>query len=311
MQNIKLLPLLLTYTLTACGTEAALHEPTEFNEPVEQVQHAAHGISHTFYKTPTYGRLFETPTPPDNAPSLILTHALPMTLPDPTHVYAPSTENVDDDDVYQTYNGDCWLNAVFAALAYRHPLAIKDAIHDTEDKNLWQVRLFALDTRKPVYVYVRREYFIYEPLADRVVNDIKWPAILQNAIVQYNDATGHINPNVRGYRALSTNFPSTAYKILLDGGSWMEQMSKFDDNSLRNRVYTGYPLVVVSLNAPPNRIVVPHHAYTVLDVDWSRGGGITLRNPWGTGGYDGQGTEYLDAKDIRANFGGLYFSWPP
>ena len=264
------------------------------------------------WNQPKYGRIHEFPSLPIGYPQLLLVpHAAPLSLPDPNHVYAPETETVDQNGPDQGQNGDCWLNATLAALAYRHPMAIKDAIRDTEDPNLWQVRLFELTTRRPVYLYVRREYFINEPLADRVVNDIKWPAIIQNAIVQFNDATGQIKGGVHGYAGLNSNHADVAFNLLLNGGAWGEWVSKYNnDGAIRTRLGSGYPLVITT-NVPPAELgLVAHHSYTVLDVDQATGN-VSFRNPWGIGSVDGHGKVILSAADARRAFDIIYFSWPP
>lgn len=207
----------------------------------------------------------------------------------------------------QSYNGDCWLTAVLLALDLRRREALASAV-EVIDPTTWKVRIFNLCTRKPMYFTVKQTD-CDDPRATRVVDGITWPAAIQNAVVQYNNNTGHLS-SVGGYRGLNVGLPSRAFSMIMDVASFMEPMDKIvTDEALRCRITRDAPLVLVT-GAAPGFDLVKWHAYTVVGDSQPDGQGVSFLNPWRTGGLDGKGLHHLSAADARAAFLGIYFSWP-
>ena len=204
-------------------------------------------------------------------------------------------EDVSAADVVQGLLGDCGTMATIAAIAYRHPELIRDAIRDNGDGTytvtFWEAGEFPWEPAwQPHEVTVDATLPLNDfgwPLYARTPNGELWPAILEKAWAMYSEGYQRMNGGLEfGILEGLTGRPARYSNGLLDGllqllpgpsprAPSLAEIAAWD--AREQPITAAFVGPVQSISGPP---LFAKHVFYVSDVD-EAAGTVTLRNPWG------------------------------
>jgi hypothetical protein len=214
----------------------------------------------------------------------------------------------DPDDIEQGDLGDCYFLSSVAALAKDDPQAIRNMIRDNHDGTFTVT--FPGDPSHPVTVEGPTDEELKRFAHDK---DGVWVAVLEKAHRYYTERVA-ADPGGDPSQALEllTGKKFDTESVAASNGSVSDAQVA---TMLTKSMQSGQEVVAWSppnpKNGPPATKVVPSHAYTVLNYDAATQT-VTLRNPWGTLGFDGKkipslhdeggGVFTVSLDDFRKNF---------
>ncbi len=191
-------------------------------------------------------------------------------------------------DVAQGTNGDCWLDAASAALAYADPNHLKFIMYDLFDsKGLVTVTLwdgttpYVQNITKPTLM----DYHASQSIAVAIDDEAVWPAVMELAFkgLAKQFPSLMIAPTLNGGTIASSleamyGLPSTSVTYYMIGDASDDELWALWDQAPTKPTTSssGDPTkkVMMADGLPGN------HAYTAMHGDRSTGV-VTLRNPWG------------------------------
>ena len=189
-------------------------------------------------------------------------------------------------DVQQGTNGDCWLDAASAALAYADPDHLKFIMHDLDDsEGLVTVTLWDDTTPEPQNITkpTLANYKASQSIATGINDDAVWPAVMELAFqgLAKKCPDLKIAPSLNGgtladslgalYGSTTTRVTYYLIKDTSDDDLWA-----LWDKAATKPTTTGStdPSGEYMADGLPG-----NHAYTVMHGD-RNSGVVTLRNPW-------------------------------
>jgi hypothetical protein len=212
-------------------------------------------------------------------------------------------------DVYQGVIGDCPLMAGMAELAARYPTIIKSMFTDNND-GTYTVRFYHNGVRD--YLTVNTCLPGGGGYAAGVANGVMWPALLEKAVVQLNEAgwLATKSPRSNSYAALDLGGDENTMAAYLSAMSGMSTRAYSSVNLINLAdAWNSYELVVLGSGDTPFigndgvGLVVPNHAYAMIDYFPNSTEPYCLFNPWGVNGGSTGGQHY--AGQVRINAAAL------
>lgn len=218
-------------------------------------------------------------------------------------------------DIAQGNNGDCWLDATLASLAYADPNGLKATMNDPHNSDgTVTITLFDGSTSQGYTVTKKNIDTISQSNSDASASttggNYVWPAAMEDAFTAYANAHQDTGMSL----TLTGGQPQKAYAALYGSGASLAyfQTSNTDDDklwSIWNEAFT-HPAVSTSQEGDGTFIggglwLPANHAYTLVRCDQTIQV-VTLRNPWGFVSENGVGGQTSGGAGVTDRGNGLF-----
>lgn len=218
-------------------------------------------------------------------------------------LYANGGTSVRGNAIEQGNLGDCYFLAAVAGQTMLDPASVRRMIQDNKDGTY----TVTFANRKPITINAPTDAEIgrYSTGSD----DGQWVRVLEKAYAHVRNR-GRLITRADPYKGIEGGFHFQGIGSMTGSFPKYGAPPLMSEAKLVQFVKDGerdHRLMTVSTRKMPGKDqtkadqLPSGHVYTVVGYNEAKGT-ITVRNPWGSGGDDGQGTKELTPKQIKDNF---------